>query len=193
MTRSPDQGAAGPAAAAPLGAPQDGEFAAYYGNYVARAGVGDVAALLATLAAQPQALAELFTRVPADRETWSYGPGKWSFRQVVSHLVDAERVFGFRAFCFSRRDDHPLPSFEENDYVARGGADGITLADHLREFALVRASNLAFLRRLPDCAWTARGTASGNPFTVRALGWILAGHPNHHIAVTRERYAAALR
>jgi len=176
MTRSPDQGAAGPAAAAPLGAPQDGEFAAYYGNYVARAGVGDVAALLATLAAQPQALAELFTRVPADRETWSYGPGKWSFRQVVSHLVD-----------------HPLPSFEENDYVARGGADGITLADHLREFALVRASNLAFLRRLPDCAWTARGTASGNPFTVRALGWILAGHPNHHIAVTRERYAAALR
>ncbi len=176
-----------------IGAPQDGEFAASYGNYVARAGVGDVAALLAALAAQPQALAELFGRVPAERETWSYGPGKWSFRQVVSHLVDAERVFGFRAFCFSRRDEHPLPSFEENDYVERGNADRVPLADHLREFAVVRTANLAFLERLPAAAWTARGTASGNPFSVRALAWILAGHPNHHAAVTRERYAAALR
>jgi hypothetical protein len=176
-----------------VAAPHADEFAPYYGTYIAKVGAADVRALLAELEAQPTQLEELFGRVPAGRETWSYGPGKWSFRQVVSHLVDAERVFGFRAFCFSRHDEHPLPSFEENDYVARGGADPVPLADHLREFAQVRASNLLFLRRLGPAEWTARGTASGNPFTVRALAWILAGHPNHHVAVTRERYAAALR
>lgn len=176
-----------------VASPAADEFAPYYGRYIERVAAKETRALLAELAAQPAELAALFARVPAERERFAYAPGKWSLRQVASHLIDAERVFGFRAFCFSRRDEHPLPSFEENDYVARADADALPLAEQMQEFKLVRESNLTFLRRLTPAEWTARGTASGNTVSVRALAWILAGHPRHHIAGVTANYAAALR
>lgn len=172
--------------------PAADEFASYYGRYIEQVAATDAAALLGALAAQPKELEALFKTVPPDRETWAYAPGKWSLRQVAGHLIDAERVFGFRAFCFSRRDEHPLPSFEENDYVERCHSNSIPIAEHLREFALVRESNLCVLRRLTAPQWMARGVASGNPMTVRSIAWILAGHVAHHEQVLKERYAAAL-
>ena len=81
-----------------------------------------------------------------------------------------------------------VPSFDQDVAIASAGADARPLSGHLEEFRSVRASTLTFFRDLPADAWTRRGTASGNPFTVRALAYIVAGHTTHHEKTIRERY-----
>jgi hypothetical protein len=110
-------------------------------------------------------------------------------REVLGHVTDAERVFGFRAFCFSRGDENPLPGFDENEYVSRSGFDRFSLADLVQEFGQVREANLAVLGRLDGDAWRRMGTASGNPVSVRALAYIMAGHVRHHLHILSTRYA----
>jgi hypothetical protein len=179
-------GAAGPrGAAATIARPGDGEYAPFYAGYVALVPEADI---LGVLERQARELRELAASVSPEREAFRYEEGKWSVRQVLGHLVDGERVFGYRAFCFSRGESAGLPSFDENQYVAEAGSDAVPLRDLADELALVRDSNLAFLRRLSPREWERKGTASGKPITVRALAWVMAGHPRHHVRVLRERY-----
>ena len=167
------------------GRPADTEFAPFYARYVALVPEDDVAA---ALAAQVEDFRRLGTGVAPARESFRYAPDKWSVRQVVGHLTDGERVFGHRLFCFSRGEQAPLPAFDENAYVAQSAYDRVPLADLVDELVTVRRSNLAVLRRLDAEAWGRVGTASGKPVTVRALAYVMAGHPRHHLAILRERY-----
>ena len=168
--------------------PESSEYAPFYAGYVARVPEADV---LSVLQLQADEILDLARALPAAKETFRYADGKWSIREVLGHLIDGERVFGYRAFCFSRGEQAPLPSFDENQYVAAAGADQIPAAELSSEFAAVRASNLAFLRRLSAAEAKHLGTASGKPVSVRALAYIMAGHPRHHVAVLRERYGVA--
>ncbi|MGE0454636.1 MAG: DinB family protein [Vicinamibacteria bacterium] len=167
--------------------PESSEYASYYGGYVDRVPEADV---LAALERQPDELRSLCARFAGERERFRYAPGKWSVREVFGHLADSERVFGYRAFCFARAERAPLPSFDENEYAAASGADQRPLAEIVEELALLRAANLAFLRRLDAAGWDRVGTASQNPISVRALAYVMAGHPRHHAAVLQERYLA---
>ena len=168
--------------------PESSEYAPFYAGYVARVPEDDI---LSVLQRQGEEIRDLARSLPAAKETYRYADGKWSIREVLGHLIDGERVFGYRAFCFSRGEQAPLPSFDENQYVAGAGADKIPAAELGSEFAAVRASNLAFLRRLSAAEAMHLGTASGNPISVRALAYVMAGHPRHHVAVLRERYGVA--
>ncbi len=170
------------------GRPAASEYAPFYAGYVARVGEDDI---LGVLGAQASEIGRLARQVQEPRESYRYAEGKWSIREVLGHVIDAERVFGYRAFCFSRGEQAPLPSFDENQYVGAAGADRIPLVELADEFAAVRDSNLAFLGRLVPDEWTRIGTASAHPVSVRALAWIMAGHPRHHLAVLRERYGVA--
>ena len=105
-----------------------------------------------------------------------------------NHVNDAERVFVSRALWFARGFETPLPSFEQEIAVGAAGADAVEWARHLEEFRQIRMATLAFFRNLPADAWQRRGTASGNPFSVRALAFIVAGHTVHHMTILRERY-----
>jgi hypothetical protein len=167
--------------------PDASEFAPFYAGYVAHVPETDVLRVLEAQPGELEACARLF-RPP--REQFRYAPGKWSVREVVGHITDAERVFGFRAFCFSRGDRNPLPSFDENEYVVRSGFDAQPLAELVDEFALVRRANLARLRQLDAEAWQQIGTASGKPISVRALAYIMAGHVRHHLHLLETSYAA---
>jgi len=129
-----------------------------------------------------------FRDVPEARGAHRYAPGKWSVRQVMCHLADAERIMAYRALRIARGDATPLPGFDENAYAPESGADAVALAELVAEFADVRRASLALFRHLPADAWVRRGTASESPFSVRALAWVLVGHPIHHLAVLRERY-----
>ena len=169
----------------PTARPAEGEYAPAYAGYVALVPETDILAVLDRQAAE---LRELVAPVPAALETFRYGEGKWSVREVFGHLVDGERVFGYRAFCISRGERAGLPSFDENEYVAQARCDAIPLRELVDELALVRESNLAFLRRLEPRGWELAGTASGKAITVRALAWVMAGHPRHHFRILRERY-----
>jgi hypothetical protein len=165
--------------------PLETEYAPFYAGYVGLVPESDV---LAVLEGQSGEMRRLLRPVPAEKETDRYAEGKWSFRQVLGHLVDAERVFGHRAFCISRGEPAALPSFDENAYVAAARSDQIPLRELLDELALVRRANLIVLRRLEPREWARIGTASGKPVSVRALAFIMAGHLRHHQDVLRARY-----
>jgi hypothetical protein len=171
-----------------IAGPGPGEFAEFFAGYISRVPEGDI---LEILGAQPAEIRRALASVRPERETFRYAPGKWSIRDVVGHVSDSERVFGYRALCIARGDESAFPGFDEQVYAAAAGADACPLAELLREFEAARTANLAVLRRLPAAAWLNVGTANASPASVRALAWILAGHPLHHLAVLRERYGVA--
>jgi uncharacterized damage-inducible protein DinB len=165
--------------------PDRSEAAEYYFTYINKVPAGDIRAVLESQAGEVVALLEGITEA---RSLLRYAPGKWSVREVLSHINDAERLFAFRAFWFARGLETPLPSFDQDAAVPKAGADVRTLRSHLDEFRAVRAATVTLLRGLPDEAWTRRGIASDNPFTVRALAFISAEHAAHHLGILRERY-----
>lgn len=165
--------------------PTDNEYAPYYAKYISLVTEGDI---LAAMEQQPDEVSRIASAFPAGREQHRYEKGKWSVREVLGHLLDSERVFGFRAFCFSRGEKAPLPSFDENMYVERSHYDEAPLAELVAAFHALRKSNIAFLRRLEENQWREIGTASGYPVSVRALAWIMVGHARHHLNVLRDRY-----
>lgn len=168
-----------------LGQPLESEYAPDYQGYIAHVSEDEI---LPVLRSQLDALDVLLGRVAPERETYRYAEGKWSIREIVGHLIDGERVFGYRAFCIARGEKQNLPGFEQNDYILTAPYDRIDLEDLLAELRLVRLSNIAMLRNLDEEAWMRIGTANDNQVSVRALAFIIAGHARHHMGVLRERY-----
>ncbi len=171
-------------------APAAGEYREFYAGYVARVPPGDIVQRLRT---QLDGTLKLVTGLPSAGQDFAYAPGKWSVKQVIGHLADAERIMSMRALCFARGEAAPLPPFEEDAYVANAGFERRTLASLVDELRAVRAATIALFDGLPSEAWTRQGTASGHPITVRALAWVIAGHELHHRAILEERYLPALR
>jgi hypothetical protein len=166
-------------------APSRDEAAPYYFRYIDRVAAGDI---VARLRAQSDEALALFSTISEEKSLHRYEPDKWSIRQVVNHVNDTERLFLSRAFWFARGFDSPLPSYDQDVGSLHARADDVAWASHLEEFSGVRLATVAFFRNLPAEAWKQKGIASGNPFTVRALAWITAGHFEHHVAILRERY-----
>jgi hypothetical protein len=165
--------------------PNRTEAADYYFTYIDQVGAGDICQILE---AQAGETLDLLRTIPEDRSLHRYAPEKWSIRQVVSHVNDTERAFVFRALWFARGFDSPLPSFDQNIAIAGAEADSRSWDGHVDEFLAIRAATATFFRNLPPDAWMRRGIASSNPFTVRALAYITAGHVTHHMRILRERY-----
>jgi hypothetical protein len=161
------------------------EHAPYYGKYIEQVPDGDVLALLAR---QHEETQSLLRGIPKARWGHRYEPGKWSISEVVGHLADAERVFGYRALRFARADATPLPGFDENAWAPQSGYHARPLTDIADEFRAVRNATVAFVKGLDDQAIARRGSANGQEITVRALIWIIAGHERHHVRILRERY-----
>lgn len=164
--------------------PRPDEYADFYGTYIAAV----EGPLLETLECDSRHWQTLLASVPFAREGYRYAPGKWSIREVVGHVIDAERMFSVRAMAFARGDRSHFPSFDENAYAAASGADHRPLADLSEELSAVRRCTLLLLKSFEEETWDRRGTASGYEFTVRSLAWIMAGHSRHHRGVVAERY-----
>lgn len=167
--------------------PAADEHLPYYGKYIATVPAGDV---LATLEAQVGETISLLGGLDEEKAAYRYAPGKWSVKQVIGHVADTERVFSYRALCAARGETAPLPSFEQDDYVANGNFDGRTLDSLVDELTAVRRATLALFRSMDDTALARRVVASGAPVTPRALAWIIAGHERHHRRLLREHYLA---
>lgn len=169
----------------PISHPAADEFAPYYGKYIAKLPAGD---LLAQLESQAAVTARLLAATDESRGSFRYAEGKWSVKEVIGHLIDAERVFAYRALRFGRSDTTELPGFEENLYVHAGHFERRTLANLAAELAAVRTTTLMLFRGFDDAALLCRGAANGQPVSVRALAAIIAGHELHHMGLLRERY-----
>jgi DinB family protein len=168
--------------------PLETEYAPSFQGYVAHVTEDEI---LPVLRSQIDAVDLLLDRVSPEKETYRYAEGKWSIREIVGHLIDGERVFGYRALCIARGETQNLPGFDQDDYMISAPYDRINLEDLLSEFRLVRLSNIAMFRTLDEAAWTRTGIANNNQVSVRALAFIMAGHVRHHMKVLRERYLTA--
>ncbi len=167
------------------GQPLESEYAPDYQGYIGQVTEQEI---LPVLRSQLDALDVLLGRVTPERETYRYADGKWSIREIVGHLIDGERVFGYRAFAIARGDRNNMPGFDQNEYILTSPYNRIDLEDLLSEFRLARLSNIAMLRTLDDESWMRIGTANDNQVSVRALAFIMAGHVRHHMEVLREKY-----
>ncbi len=164
--------------------PHPDEYASFYAGYVERAGDDAFLALAEQASSTPQRLQGMSETQAMHR----YAPGKWSVKEVLLHMADAERVFAYRALRFARADATALPGFDENAWVPVSGADHRSASELLFEFAAVRAATLALFAGFDEAALLRRGTANGQAISVRALAHIIAGHERHHLTVLRERY-----
>jgi uncharacterized damage-inducible protein DinB len=165
--------------------PVTGEFLPYYGTYIDRVPQGDV---VETLGRQLPGTLALIRSIPESEGDKRYAPGKWSIREVIGHVIDAERIFVYRALRFSRSDSTPVPGFDENSYSANGPYSNVSLADLADELEHVRRATIQFFSHLDDETLSRRGSANGTDISVRALAFIMAGHEIHHVGVLRDRY-----
>jgi hypothetical protein len=171
-----------------FGRPTEDEYAPFYNGYVGLVPAGEVRQHLRS---QLQETLATLAGVSNDVANGAYGPGKWTLKEVVGHMSDAERVFAYRLLRIARADATPLSAFDENAWVPTSGAGGRSLENLLLEFVSVRFATLSLLDSLSAEAWTRRGTASGKSISVRALAYIAAGHERHHLRIIRERYLSA--
>ena len=167
------------------GRPQPNEAAPYYSRYIDLISGDDI---VSTLDLQLRESLPFLSSISEEKSLHRYEPEKWSMRQLLNHVNDCERVFLFRAFWFARSFPDPLPSFDQNICVDAAAADEVSWSAHINEFRHLRQATLDFFKNLPPEAWRRSGIASDNPFTVRALAYILAGHVSHHTAILKERY-----
>jgi hypothetical protein len=165
--------------------PLPSEYPPPFAGYVDHVPEVDV---VGALGAQVDVLRQLAAVISPERETYAYAPDKWTIRQLVGHLGDVERVFSFRALCFARSDQTPLPGFDENAYVENSRFNDTRLGDLIEEFVLLRSSNLKMFTSLSEAQWSATGVANGKSISVRALAYVMVGHVRHHVAMLRDRY-----
>ena len=170
--------------------PGTDEYSPSHAPYVEH--VKDETDIVATLRRQRDQLAALGREVTGERERFRYAEGKWSIRELVGHLADGERIFGYRACCVARGDQQPLPPFDEQLYGANMNADRRELADLLAELLHLRDANLLMFASLDDVAWGRRGTANESSVSARGLAYVMAGHTVHHLGVLRDRYGVAV-
>lgn len=131
---------------------------------------------------------KLLSSVPHSKENYSYAPGKWTVKQLVSHLADCERIYLYRALRFSRRDDTQLPGFEEDDYAKYANTENRTLKDLTEEYKLVRESGIILFEHITEEMLDFSGVANNVFYSPRSLGWMAAGHNIHHCNMLREKY-----
>jgi hypothetical protein len=165
--------------------PSAEEFNPYYIGYISQVTEPD---LLGVLAAQPAEVAQIFGSIDESKGNFAYAAGKWTIKELLSHVIDGERHFAHRLHRISRGDTTPIEGFEQDDYIATSYANQRTFGDLVSEFSELRQANLRPLRTLSEYDWKRMGTASGSPISVRALGFIMAGHVRHHFNILKERY-----
>jgi hypothetical protein len=161
------------------------EYASHFAGYISNVTEDDVMAAIELQSSETQ---KLLSSLDDARASYRYAEGKWTIKEVIGHLVDGERIFGYRALAIARGDQQSLPSWDENPYVENAAFDRWTLGDLVEEYALLRRANIVLFRNFPEEAWTRRGIASGREISVRALATVIVGHERHHVKILRERY-----
>lgn len=172
----------------PIGRPDASEYPERYARYIDLVPEDDVCGALVQ---QLEHTVALLGRMPASKLDFRYAPDKWTTREVVGHILDTERVFGFRLLTFARGDTVTFPRADEKLYVGNAAFGRYPLQEWLDEFSLVRRSNATLVRHLPEDAWRRIGTLAIGTVSVRAMAYLMVGHERHHLRIIQDRYLAA--
>jgi len=166
--------------------PEPGEYAPYYGKYIALVQGEDI---LTALDQQRRDTMKLLSGRDEEKDgDFRYAPDKWSAKEVLGHVCDAERVFAYRALRISRADQTPMEGFEQDDYVRNGPFARISFSEIVEDYIAVRRATMTLFRNLDEAAWQHRGVANKNEVTVRAIAYMIAGHELHHRAILEQKY-----
>lgn len=157
----------------------------YFGKYIALVKEDDI---IQAISNQLPVIFSELNKITEETSTYSYAPGKWTLKELLQHIIDAERVFDYRALAFARKDTNPLPSFDEDSYAANSNANSRTWASLVSEFNHVRAASTDLFQSLTPSMLSGSGIASGKHITVLSLGYIIVGHVYHHLNVIKEKY-----
>ncbi len=165
--------------------PSEKDYAPYYSVYIKNITEENI---LVQLQNQLSETNTLLKSISEEKSNYAYDKGKWTIKEVVGHLIDAERIFSYRALAISRGEKQPIPGWDEKTYTVSGNYNNRKLSDLTEELKLLREANLLFFRNFNDEMLKKRGVASNNEVTVLAVLFILAGHEAHHLKILRERY-----
>lgn len=165
--------------------PQATDYPAFYAPYLAAV---DNDNLEQALEQQIRQFDMVFSGITEEQANTAYASGKWSMKEVLGHILDAERIFAYRALSFARGEQQAQPGFDEDSYVAIARFNHQSVDDLLFQFMYTRKSTLLLLRSFSEEELSRIGTANGKQITVNALFWIMAGHAQHHFNVLKERY-----
>ena len=157
----------------------------FYHNYISKVQQDDINAIFET---HQQESVTLLQTIPETKWDYRYAEGKWSIKELVQHIIDAERIFAYRALCFARKDSNSLPGFDENTYVVHSKADNRTKSSLINELQNVQRSTADLFASFDDDQLDSTGTANGNPIYVLGIGFIIVGHVLHHLEVLKTRY-----
>ena len=166
--------------------PAAGEFPSYAARYIDL--LPDDGLVLKHLAENFKATKNLVESLPVEKLLYRYAENKWTIKEVLVHIIDDERIYAYRAMCFARGEQTPLPGFEQDDYALNSGANERDIDNILEEYEAVRRSTIALFNGLSDSAFTKTGIANNNKVSVRALVYHLAGHELYHINLIKSRY-----
>lgn len=164
--------------------PAPTEFAQFYAGYVGKVPDSGPVAMLQDQIGRLEQLRGL----PEDKGNHRYSDGKWTVKELIGHIADAERVFGYRLLRIVRADKTPLAGFDENEWAQTAPHGRRPVADVVDEMIAVRRSTLALIRSIEEPSIDNVGLANNKPVSARAICWILAGHTEHHLGILRERY-----
>ncbi|MBT8384210.1 MAG: DinB family protein [Bacteroidia bacterium] len=166
---------------------KENEYAPFYKPYI-QAIIANNKTLLDNLSDTSSECLSLLKNIPKEKLLFSYAKGKWTIKEIVQHLIDAERIMAYRALRFARRDMTELPGFDENDYVISSNANKRNIGGLLKEMRLVRKTTIFLFKNFENNDLMNLGMANGSNMSVRALGYIIAGHQLHHMNIIKERY-----
>lgn len=165
--------------------PEKTEYNDYYETYMS---LVDETEIVAALELQLKEMREIFREISEEKSDFAYAAGKWTIKQLVGHMIDTERIFGYRALRISRGDASPIEGFEQDAYVENAPFEDYKFSELADEFECARRVSISFFRHLGSDAWRLKGTASGSPVSVRALAYMMVGHVRHHTKILKERY-----
>lgn len=157
----------------------------YYHRYVKRVNEDD---LREAFTNQTSSFVAFLENLSAGKRSFRYAEGKWTIQEMLQHIIDAERVFAYRALCFARKDPASLPSFDEKSYAENSKAADRNWDEMVEEFKNLRNSTELLFSSFDEEQLQEVGIASGNPVYVEGIGFIIIGHVAHHLSVIRERY-----
>ena len=164
---------------------QTNEYVPYQMNYIKLVSDQNI---LKGLINQKEEMIHFFKSIPVFKQEYKYEEGKWTIKDLLLHLIDAERIFTYRALRIARNDKTALPGFEENDYVITANANNREYESLLAEYESVRNATISLFETLSGEDLLRLGTASNCSVSVRAIGYIALGHELHHKNVILERY-----
>jgi hypothetical protein len=165
--------------------PLETEYAPFYHNYISLAEGEDCRDLLKE---SETPLRIFLASISPDKKDFSYAPGKWSLGMLLQHIIDSERIFGYRALCIARGDTQSLPGFDENHYADHADVAASPWELLVEEFLYLRHANALLFASFSHETLKRQGLVWNNPITVNALGFIMVGHVRHHQHMIESRY-----